>query len=220
MTIGLIMMIAASYLLGSINPAYLLGRAKGFDIRRRGSNNAGASNALIVMGKRAGVLIAFLDIFKAFLAVTAAQHWLPSLPYAGVFAGVACTVGHIFPLFMHFRGGKGLACLGGLILALDARLFVAFLALELILVLLADYICIVPISAAALLPIVYWILAGDRAGAVALLAMAIVIVCKHMENIKRIRQGTEAHFSFLWKRKDELERLAQKNAESADREQK
>ncbi|MBE6601796.1 MAG: glycerol-3-phosphate acyltransferase [Ruminococcaceae bacterium] len=203
----LILMIVIGYVIGSINPAYLIARARGFDIRRRGSGNAGASNALIVMGKKAGLVSALFDIFKAFAVVKIAQHLLPSIAYAGIVSGVSCVFGHVFPLFMHFHGGKGLACLGGLILAFDYRLFLVMFILELILVLIVDYICVVPISASIAFPLIYKILTGDTRGSVALGIMALLIFYKHIENIKRIRSGAEAHFSFLWKRNQEVERL-------------
>ena len=102
------------YLLGCINPAYLIARARGFDIRSRGSGNAGASNAVITMGKAAGVFSAIIDIFKAWLAVCLATRYFTALsvggmPVAGEIAGVACILGHMFPFFMAFRGGKGFA---------------------------------------------------------------------------------------------------------------
>jgi len=203
----LILITLSAYLLGSINPAYLIAKAKGFDIRKRGSKNAGASNAVILMGKKVGLISALLDIFKAFLMVTLAKYFVPELPYAGAFAGVACVLGHVFPIFMGFRGGKGLACLGGLILAFDYRVFLILFVLELILVLIVDYICVVPISASILFPIVYHFMTYDLYGTLSLCLMTLVILYKHLENVKRIRQGTEAHFSFLWKRNQEVERL-------------
>lgn len=203
----LLLVLLISYLLGSINPAYLIARARGLDIRRHGSGNAGASNALIVLGKRAALITALLDIFKAYLSVTLAVYFLPEHPSVGIVAAFGCTMGHIFPLFMGFRGGKGLACLGGLILALDYRLFLVMLGAELVLVLLVDYICVVPISASVALPIVYHVIWEDMLGTALLGLLAIVIVYKHMSNLKRIRQGTEAHFSYLWKRTQEEDRL-------------
>lgn len=207
MYLHLILITLAAYLLGSINPAYLIAKSKGFDIRKRGSKNAGASNAVILMGKKVGLISALFDIFKAFLMVTLAKYFVSELPYAAAFAGVACIFGHVFPIFMGFRGGKGLACLGGLVLAYDYRVFLVLFALELILVLIVDYICVVPISASILFPIIYYFMTYNFYGTLALGLMTVVILYKHLENVKRIRHGTEAHFSFLWKRNQEVERL-------------
>ena len=195
------------YLIGGINPAYLIAKYKGFDIRKRGSGNAGASNAVITMGKKVGAISAILDIFKAYLAVTIAGVLFPNVSLAKVVMGISCILGHIFPIYMKFRGGKGLASLGGVILAFHPIVFVILLSVELIIVLIVDYICIVPITASVAFPFIYMSMTKDSIGAILYGLLAIVIFSKHIENLKRIRSGTEAHFSFLWRRKKEIERL-------------
>jgi glycerol-3-phosphate acyltransferase PlsY len=195
------------YLIGGINPAYLIAKYKGFDIRKRGSGNAGASNAVITMGKKVGAISAILDIFKAYLAVTIAGVLFPNVSLAKVVMGISCILGHIFPIYMRFRGGKGLASLGGVILAFHPIVFVILLSVELIIVLIVDYICIVPITASVAFPFIYMSMTKDSIGAILYGLLAIVIFSKHIENLKRIRSGTEAHFSFLWRRKKEIERL-------------
>lgn len=196
------------YLIGGINPAYIIARIKGFDIRKHGSGNAGASNAVITMGKKVGIFSAIFDIFKAVGSVCLTRYViLPGVPFAACLAGSSCIIGHIFPVFMRFRGGKGLACLGGVILALNPMVFTVLLCLELILVLIIDYICIVPITASVIYPVLYGSIAGDSIGALIFIAVTVVILYKHMENVRRIRNGTEAHFSYLWKKDREIERL-------------
>lgn len=101
------------YFVGTINPSYFLGRIKGVDIRKKGSGNAGGSNALILFGKTAGVLCSLFDIFKAFLMIRLTEHLFPDFPLAFPLTACAVILGHIFPFYMKFRGGKGLACLGG-----------------------------------------------------------------------------------------------------------
>ena len=100
-----------SYLIGCINPAYLIGLKKGYDIRERGSLNAGASNVLINVGKRAGAFTALFDIFKSFFCYKMAEAFLPEITFAGMFCASLCVFGHIFPVFLKFRGGKGFASL-------------------------------------------------------------------------------------------------------------
>ena len=195
------------YLIGGVNPAYLISKHRGFDIRKRGSKNAGASNAVILMGKKVGVLIALFDIVKAYLAVSFVKMLFPKTAIAVVVAGIFSILGHIFPVFMKFRGGKGLATLGGVIFAFHPLVFLCLLLAELILVLIVDYICIVPITASVAFPIIYGSMTDDPLGALLYGALAIVIFYKHTENLKRIRNGTEMHFSFLWRRKKEIERL-------------
>lgn len=201
--------ILLGYLIGCINPAYIVGKRKGFDIRKRGSGNAGASNAVIVMGKKAGVLSALFDIFKAVLVVSLATKLFADLVYAKILAGVSCIVGHIFPVFMGFRGGKGLACLGGLILAYDWKIFLIMLLAELLIAFAVDYICVVPITASLAFPVIYAVQSKEPIGTFILLGCAVVILFKHMENLQRIRNGSEAHFSFLWKRDEEIARLTE-----------
>ncbi len=195
------------YLIGNINPAYILSRLKGFDIRERGSGNAGASNVTMVMGKKAGVFTAVFDIFKAFAASFIAAELFPQVKCAKIMSGVSCIIGHIFPVFMKFHGGKGLACLGGVVLSFNPTIFCALLFAELILALTVDYICIVAPSGAVIFTLVYALFTGDPYGTIMLAVVSVIILFKHIENFKRIQNGTEAHISFLWKKNDEINRL-------------
>lgn len=204
---------AVGYLLGTFNPAYLFGRLRGFDIRRRGSGNAGATNAMLIMGKAAGVICALLDIFKSFFAYRLAKLIFPALTFAGILAGTACVVGHIFPVWMNFAGGKGLACIGGLILAYDARLFLLLLLSEIALVLLLGYICVMPLSVSVLFPVIYFIKTKEPIGTCLLLALIPVIVYKHLPNIRRILMGQEARISWLWNAEKEEARLKERFSE-------
>lgn len=201
--------ILVGYLVGCINPAYIIGKLRGFDIRKRGSGNAGASNAVILMGKKVGAISAVLDIFKACLAIIAMSVLFPGYRQAKILTGVACIMGHIFPAPMRFKGGKGLACLGGMILAYDWKVFLIMLLCELVFVLIVDYICFVPITASIVFPFVYGFRENDWISAAIFLVATAVIIYKHVENLHRIGNGTEAHFSFLWKREKEIARLSE-----------
>lgn len=111
------------YALGCLSPAYLLARRKGFDIRSTGSQNAGASNAFITMGAKSGVAVGLCDMAKSCAAALLAAQLFPSLPGAAAVAGTAAVLGHIFPFYLKFRGGKGFAPFLGLTLALDWQIF-------------------------------------------------------------------------------------------------
>lgn len=198
---------AAGYLLGTVNPAYLFGKLRGFDIRRRGSGNAGATNAMLIMGKAAGLICALLDIFKSFISYRIAKLLFPALSFAGILAGAACVIGHIFPVWMNFAGGKGLACIGGLILAYDAKLFLLLLLCEILLVLLLRYICVMPLSVSALFPFIYGAQTKDTVGTLLLFSLFPVIVYKHLPNIRRIFSGQEARINWLWNAEQEEARL-------------
>ena len=110
------------YLLGCSNMAAYLAKWKKVDLKSRGSGNNGASNAAIVLGWRAGILTALHDIGKAVLAVALAQWLFPQLSYAREAAGAACVLGHVFPVFLNFRGGKGFASYLGMTLVLNWKL--------------------------------------------------------------------------------------------------
>ena len=111
--------IIIGYLIGCISLSYLIGKLKGFDIREHGSGNAGASNVIITVGKKAGAFVAIFDIFKAWFAVKVTGILFPGIFLLGSVTAVAVILGHIFPFYMGFKGGKGFASLGGSILALD-----------------------------------------------------------------------------------------------------
>ena len=194
------------YLLGNINPAFLFARLKGYDPRVDGSGNAGASNAFILAGKAAFFATAILDILKAFLACRLCRSLFPSLPVAEQIGGVACILGHMFPAALRFRGGKGLASLGGVILSWDWRAFLALLALAILIAFLTNYICFVAPTMSLLFPALYYARTRYLPAALVLLIPAIPIFFKHAENIRRIREGTEVRMSYLWNKDGELKR--------------
>lgn len=195
------------YLLGMINPAYILGRLHGFDIRRYGSGNAGATNATMIMGKKTGVLCMLVDVFKAFAAYRIAAKLFPMISFAGVVAGTACILGHIFPVYMHFYGGKGLACMLGMMLAHNWKLFLALLVAEVLLVLMMGYICAMALSLSVVFPAAYLMTTGDFVGMCVLALLIPVVVYKHLPNIRRILAGQEMRISWLWNMQAEEARI-------------
>lgn len=195
------------YLVGTVNPAYLTARLRGMDIREKGSRNAGASNALILFGKATGILCALFDVAKAVVIIRVAMYLFPEAPYAFPVTAVACILGHIFPFALKFRGGKGLACLGGAVLAYHPPVFLVMLMLELAVVLITKYICFVPMTASVLFAVLYGVREQDLIGFLILMVGALVILLKHMENIRRIRKGSEMRISYLWNRDKEMERM-------------
>jgi len=202
------------YLLGTINPAYIFGRLRGFDIRQRGSCNAGATNVTLIMGKMAGLVCALLDIFKSYAAYKLAKWLFPMLSFAGILAGCACVLGHIFPAWMQFSGGKGLACIGGLILAYDKKVFALMLLAEIVLALIVNYIIAVPLSAVVVFPVVYLVQTGEIFGTLLLLALIPVVYYKHLPNIRRLMKGQEARLSWLWNPEKEEARLKKNISDS------
>lgn len=204
----IVVCILIGYLIGALNPAYFISKVKGFDIRKKGSGNAGASNALIVLGKAAGVICAVFDMAKTCVAIGLAEYLFPGFEYAFTLSGVACILGHIFPFYMKFKGGKGLACIGGMILKFDRKIFFIMLAIEVILVLIVDYIFVVPLSASIIFPVVYAIVTKVILGSAILLIGTGAIFYRHRENILRLQAGTEARFSLLWNKDEEIKRIS------------
>lgn len=179
------------YLLGCSNLAYYISRAFKRDIRKDGSGNLGASNATILFGWKAGASVAVHDIGKAVLAVILAKGLFPNLEYAGAAAGVAAVLGHIFPFYLKFKGGKGTASFLGLTLALNWRLALAVILILVLATIITDYIVIGTFSAIVTVPVYMGFFARN------LILMAIVCVAsfaifwKHRENIGRMIRREE-----------------------------
>lgn len=197
------------YLIGSINPSYFLGKIHGFDIRKKGSGNAGASNTLILFGKLEGALCAVFDIFKAYFAITLTEAMCPDFSLTLPITATCCILGHIFPFYINFRGGKGFASLGGIILKYDWRLFAIMLLFASVIALIIDYICFVPICSSAFFALFYGLKEKCIIGTFIFLLSAVVIFIKHIENLIRIKNGTELHLSFLWNKNAEFDRIQQ-----------
>ena len=195
------------YVVGMLNPSYIIAKVKGFDIRKSGSGNAGGSNALITMGKAVGIICILFDIAKAYGIIKLACCIYPDAPLALPLTAVGTVYGHVFPVYMKFKGGKGLACLGGSVLAFDPIVFLIMLGAEVIVVFATDYICFVPLTASVAFPIVYGIMKGDLAGGLILGLIIPVIFYRHIENLVRIRKGREMHFSYLWNKDAERARV-------------
>lgn len=212
MSIGLtiIVCILIGYALGNLNPAYVVGLLKGYDVRKTGSGNAGASNALLIAGKLAFFVVALFDIFKTVAAWKICESLFPELPVAGIVGGVSCLVGHIFPVLLKFKGGKGFACLGGIILAFDVRAFLLLLLLALILAYITKYVAITACGISMVWPGYYYAVTRYALGSAILCLPIAIMFYKHIENFKRIREGKELRLSYLFNKQKELERTGYK----------
>ena len=179
------------YLVGCINPAWIISKVKKADLNQKGTQNLGATNAFIILGKGTGVFVMLFDIVKAFIAIKISEILFPLFAAAGAITGTAVIIGHIFPFYLGFRGGKGLACLGGTVLGLDWKLFLPILFTGVIVAFITNYACALSFSAATLFPIAYGVRIQSLANFFIVSVSAICISIKHMENIHRIRNGTE-----------------------------
>lgn len=179
------------YLLGSSNMAMYLALLKRVDLRVAGSGNLGASNAAILMGWGAGIAVALHDLGKALAAVLLAAALFPASAHIGAVAGVAAVLGHIFPFYLKFRGGKGFASYLGVVLALDWKFALILMAAVLLITLLADYLVLGTFTTITVTPLYLGITARSFVPALILLVASAVILYKHRENITRLRNGTE-----------------------------
>lgn len=186
-----ILVILAGYLLGCSNMAFYLSRLKKADLRSNGSGNLGASNAVVLLGWRAGVLTAVHDIGKAVLAVLLAKWLYPQLEYAGALAGVACVLGHIFPFYLKFRGGKGFASYFGMTLALNWKLALVLAIAIVAVTLITDYIVCGTLTTIITVPIYLGIHHSSLLLALILCIATAVMLFKHRENYPRMLNGTE-----------------------------
>ena len=195
------------YVLGSFQPAYIFGKIfGGMDIREKGSGNAGTSNITTIMGLKFGIAVGFLDVLKGMLAVLITKALFPDDPSLAFFAGLMAVTGHIFPFYMGFKGGKGVAALVGMMMGLNVWLGILFILLVVVPGLVFDYIVIGSFTTFIALPIVaylrdmpIWIMA-------ICLVYAVLIFYLHRGNIQRIRAGEETKVSaVLFKKKDAKE---------------
>ena len=199
--------ILVGYLLGNISPAFFFGKTKGYDIREEGSRNVGATNVFLLVGKHAFFMTALLDILKAFASWKICQLLFPDLVTAGPLAGSACIIGHLYPVFLRFKGGKGLASMGGVVLAWSWKWFLILLAAAIVIAFTTRYVCLVAPTMSLVFPACFHWQTHLLMSTVILLVPAIPIFYKHRENFVRIREGKEMRTSFLWNKEAELKRI-------------
>jgi acyl phosphate:glycerol-3-phosphate acyltransferase len=199
-----ITIVVAAYFLGSIPTGYLVARAKGIDIRTVGSGNIGATNAMRVLGRPAGIFVLLMDALKGY----AACAWLGDglLPLLGVslseagtyriLAGIAAVLGHNYTCWLGFKGGKGIATSAGVYLALAPLAVSIALGAWIIVFLLGRFVSVASIAAAIALPAAVWFTKDDLFLGVVTTALGLLAIYKHKGNIQRLIRGTESRVSF------------------------
>ena len=205
----LLLKAALAYLLGSIVGSLIIGRLRGVDIRTLGSGNAGATNALRTQGKAVGLTVLVIDLAKGWLATAWLAHAtlpviLPAAPALEAWSVPVCALavmlGHVYPAWFGFRGGKGVATLVGVLLGISATLVEAFLLTFLVAVMLFGYVGLG--SMLATLAVALFIATGYFSPRGPLLTFAVLalvlILYTHRGNIERMRSGTESRARRLW----------------------
>lgn len=193
-------LLLAAYLLGSVSGSLVLGRARGVDIRTLGSGNAGGTNALRTQGWKFALGVALIDVGKGALATWFAQRWAPlgtplSVTMHGYLAAGLAVIGHVWPLWHGFRGGKGAATLIGGLLVLWSWSILLLLVVWGGVLVTTGYVGLSTIVAVASLPLwAWWSDAGPNRMWFAF-AMALFIAFTHRGNLQRLRNGTESQFA-------------------------
>lgn len=179
------------YLLGCSHMAFYIGKLKKVDVRGSGSGNMGASNVTVLLGWRAGVLTAVHDIAKAFVAVWLARLLFPDAAHVGAAAGIASVFGHVFPFYLKFQGGKGLASYFGVTLALNWKLAALVVLLVVLATVITDFISVGALCTIVFVPVYMGITTHSLLLVAILLAGTAVMLYKHWENIIRIIKKEE-----------------------------
>jgi len=197
LTINIIAVIV-SYLIGNISPAILLGRMYGVDIKKEGSGNAGTTNVMRVIGKKAAVFTLLIDVFKGVLVVLLAKHFL-GLEMALV-CGLAVFCGHIWPALFKFKGGKGVATAFGVIVSVSPVLGLSTLAVVVLVFIITRRVSAGSVAGAVLFPVLAFVLRPEGISQELFVSwavvMAVIVIIKHRSNLVRLFKGQEPKLDF------------------------
>lgn len=203
-----IILILAAYLLGSIPNAVWIGKKfYGIDIREHGSHNAGATNAMRVLGRKAGLAVFALDFLKGFAAVSLAyatniETGTPAMYNIRFALAAAAVAGHIFPVFAGFKGGKGVATLAGAVMGIYPPAVLLCLATFVLVLAISRYVSLSSMVAGIMLP-VYTVFIFDQRYTPLIIfccAVSLLLIITHRKNIRRLLSGTESKFSLRGKK--------------------
>ena len=192
-----------SYLVGAIPCGLLIGFSKGIDIRKTGSGNIGATNVTRSVSPLAGKICFFCDFLKGMLPALLVQFVIKGAPIAAIVCGMAAVLGHMFPIYLKFKGGKGISTAAGVAIALAPLPLLTALAIWGAIFYAFRYVSLASIIAAVMLPvsaIVYHLfnigsaVAQSRQTIIFFVVIAVLAVVKHTSNIKRLLNGTESRF--------------------------
>ena len=191
-SIKFVILLLIAYMLGNISPSTILAKAKGIYIKKAGSGNAGTTNALRVLGVKAAVITLVIDIGKGFLAVFFAGMFLNPMQVS--FCALAVFLGHVWPLLLKFKGGKGVATAFGALLALNWQLALICLGIVVLVVLVTRMVSLGSVTAALAFPFLAYFM--EKEFLLAGICMALILIFKHRANIARILSGNESKLSF------------------------
>ena len=208
-----ILIVAGAYLLGSIPSAVWIGKAtKGVDVREHGSKNAGATNTMRVLGVKTGIPVLLADVFKGFAAVSLA--FLSPVFESGTNAfvnfqlvlGAASVIGHVFPVFAGFRGGKGVATIVGILLALHWQATLVAIAVFFISLFISKYVSLSSLMMGLFFPVsvILFFKTDSISLKIFSIAVCILLFVTHRKNISRLLNGKESKATFLFKKRENI----------------
>lgn len=187
-----VLIIVLSYLVGIINPAHLITKhKKRVDIRKVGSKNAGTSNVAMTLGLKYAVIVGLFDILKGLVPVLVVRLLFPDNDILWVIAGVSAILGHIFPLHMGFKGGKGTATFGGVCFALFPVVSAVLFVLFFVVLIISDYIVVPTVLAVTLVPAGMFFTNFSKISVALLFVFAALSIYKHRKNIVRVFKKEE-----------------------------
>jgi len=202
MILSLFFLIVIGYLLGSIPWGYLIAKAKGIDIQKKGSGNIGGTNILRVLGFKWASLVSILDVIKGVIPVYLAVYsafvfWDGAnfLNWQIALVAVAPILGHIFPVWLRFKGGKGVAAtFGVLAVLLGWKFFLIWLFCWILILLISKTMSFTNLAMASFLPLILWLSSFSLPYLILGLILAALIWWTHRENLQRIKEGVEPEF--------------------------
>lgn len=183
-----------AYLLGSIPFGLLISKAKGIDIRAHGSKNIGATNVGRIVGKKEGILTLLLDFLKSFAPVLLCNYFLvakQNFELSALIAGFFALFGHCFPIYLGFKGGKGVATGAGVILGLCPLTLAIALPIFIAVVKISGYVSLGSLVTAAIAPVITYFICQDALKAIVIGMIGLIIIFRHQENISRLINGKE-----------------------------
>jgi glycerol-3-phosphate acyltransferase PlsY len=188
----MILSIACAYLIGAIPTSYIITkRVKGIDIRTLGSKNAGATNVVRSVGKAAGILVFIIDFLKGVAAIALARALSGGEAYSAMLVGLAAIIGHIYPVYIGFKGGKGVATALGVIAAVNLILFFITVAAWLVTAYICKIVSVSSIAAIWITAAASYFLLDDKRAVAAFVALATLVTFTHRSNIARLFSGKE-----------------------------
>lgn len=188
---NMIVILLIGYLIGCISPAAVLSKIKNVDLKQEGTKNLGATNTALVLGRGSGLFVMLVDILKSILSAKLSQMLFPQISCAGMVASIGCILGHCFPVFLHFRGGKGLAAFGGMVLSYNPWFFVMIAIPGVVLMIILNTGVAVPMLACVMFPILVVCYHGSVMEISLSVIACVIIAWMHRDNLRKALARTD-----------------------------